>query len=170
LSRFSDLLRAVLDDMDSQEVTLERELTYLRLYLSIEQMRFSDRLVVRIDPDPDVLDAAVPHMALQPVAENAVRHGIGCSVARGAIDVRTSRVGNRLRITVKNTGGSARTDAPHGWGLGLTNLRARLNQLYGSEAELRMECRDGGAAVDMILPYRRLAAAAELTVSTDGAQ
>ena len=63
LSRFSDLLRAVLDDMDAQEVTLERELTFLRLYLSIEQMRFSDRMVVRIEADPDLLDAAVPHMA-----------------------------------------------------------------------------------------------------------
>jgi len=170
LSRFSDLLRAVLDDMDSQEVTLERELTYLQLYLTIEQMRFSDRLVVHVKADPDLLDAAVPHMALQPVAENAVRHGIGCSIARGVIDVRASRVGSRLHITVKNTGGSKRTDPPAGWGLGLTNLRARLNQLYGSEAELRMECTGGGAAVEMIVPYRRLDAATELTVSMDSVQ
>jgi len=155
LSRFSDLLRAVLDDMDAQEVTLERELTYLQLYLAIEQMRFSDRLVVHVKADPDLLDAAVPHMALQPVAENAVRHGIGCSIARGAIDVRVSRMGSKLRITVKNTGGTARIGPPPGWGLGLTNLRARLNQLYGSEAELRMECTDGGAAVEVIVPYRR---------------
>jgi len=170
LSRFSDLLRAVLDDMDAQEVTLERELNYLRLYLSIEQMRFSDRLVVHVKADPDLLDAAVPHMALQPVAENAVRHGIGCSVARGAIDVRASRVGSRLRITVKNTGGTARTGPPPGWGIGLTNLRARLNQLYGPEAELRMECIDGCAAVEVIVPYRRLAVAADLSVSMDSVQ
>jgi hypothetical protein len=170
LSRFSDLLRAVLDDMDSQEVTLERELTYLQLYLTIEQMRFSDRLVVHVKADPDLLDAAVPHMALQPVAENAVRHGISCSIARGAIDVRASRVGSRLRITVKNTGGTARTDPPPGWGIGLTNLRARLNQLYGSEAELRMDCIDGCAAVEVIVPYRRLAAATELAASMDSAQ
>src|SRR6185295_17131326 len=170
LSRFSDLLRAVLDDMDSQEVTLERELTYLQLYLTIEQMRFSDRLVVHVKADPDLLDAAVPHMALQPVAENAVRHGIGCSIARGAIDVRASRVGSRLRITVKNTGGTARTDPPPGWGIGLTNLRARLNQLYGSEAELRMDCIDGCAAVEVLVPYRRLAAATELAASMDSAQ
>jgi len=170
LSRFSDLLRAVLDDMDSQEVTLERELTYLRLYLSIEQMRFSDRLVVHVKADPDLLDAAVPHMALQPVAENAVRHGIGCSIARGAIDVRASRMEDRLRITVKNTGGTARTGPPPGWGIGLTNLRARLNQLYGSEAELRMDCIDGCAAVEVIVPYRRLAAATELAASMDSAQ
>ncbi len=64
LARFSDLLRAVLADMDAQEVTLARELEYLKLYLSIEQLRFSDRLRVDIDVDPELLDAAVPHMAL----------------------------------------------------------------------------------------------------------
>jgi two-component system sensor histidine kinase AlgZ len=128
-------------------------------------MRFSDRLQVHIEADPDLLDAAVPHMGLQPVAENAVRHGIGCSVARGAIDVRASRVGGRLRIIVKNTGGIPRTGAPHGWGLGLANVRARLQQLYGAEAELRVECADGCAAVEVFVPYRRLAVATEPAVS-----
>jgi two-component system LytT family sensor kinase len=170
LSRFSDLLRAVLDDMEAQEVTLERELTFLRLYLSIEQMRFSDRLIVRIEADPDLLDAAVPHMGLQPVAENAVRHGIDSSIAGGSIFVRAARVGNRLHITVENTGGGARVASPPGRGLGLSNLRARLKQLHGAEGELRMECTDAGATVEMILPFRRLAAATELAVSMDGAR
>jgi two-component system LytT family sensor kinase len=167
LSRFSDLLRAVLDDMDAQEVTLERELTYLRLYLSIEQMRFSDRLVVRIEADPDVLDAAVPHMGLQAVAENAVRHGIACRVAGGSIDVRASRVGGRLHITVRDSGEGKRAGSPGGRGLGLANLRARLNQLHGAEGELRIECTDAGAAVEVIVPYRRHVAATELAVSMD---
>jgi two-component system LytT family sensor kinase len=170
LSRFSDLLRAVLDDMDAQEVTLERELTFLRLYLSIEQMRFSDRLVVRIEADPDVLDAAVPHMGLQPIAENAVRHGISCHVAGGSIDVRASRVGSRLHVTVRDAGGGARAGSQAGRGLGLSNLRARLKQLHGAEGELRMECTDTGAAVEVIVPYRRLDSAAELAVSMDSAQ
>jgi two-component system LytT family sensor kinase len=170
LSRFSDLLRAVLDDMDAQEVTLERELTYLRLYLSIEEMRFSDRLVVRIEADPDVLDAAVPHMGLQAVAENAVRHGIGCRVAGGSIDVRASRLGNRLHITVRDTGEGARASSPAGRGLGLSNLRARLKQLHGAEAELRIECTDSGAAVEVIVPYRRHPAATELAVSMASVQ
>ena len=77
LARFSDLLRAVLADMDAQEVTLARELEYLKLYLSIEELRFSDRLHVDIDVDPELLDAAVPHMSLQPIVENAIRHGVG---------------------------------------------------------------------------------------------
>jgi hypothetical protein len=170
LSRFGDLLRAVLDDMDAQEVTLERELTYLRLYLSIEEMRFSDRLVIRIDADPDVLDAAVPHMGLQPVAENAVRHGIGCYVAGGSIDVRASRVGSRLRITVQDAGEGARTGSSAGRGLGLSNLRARLKQLHGAEAELRVECSDSGAMVEMIVPYRRYVTATEQAVSSESVQ
>jgi len=167
LSRFSDLLRAVLDDMEAQEVTLERELTFLRLYLSIEQMRFSDRLVVRIEADPDVLDAAVPHMGLQPVAENAVRHGISCRVAGGSIDVRAARVGSRLHITVTDTGAGVRAGSPVGRGLGLANLRARLTQLHGAEGELRFECTDSGAVVEMIVPYRRLAVPTDLAVSMD---
>lgn len=167
LSRFSDLLRAVLDDMDAQEVTLERELTYLRLYLSIEQMRFPDRMAVRIEADPDVLDAAVPHMVLQPIAENAVRHGIGCRVAGGSIDVKISRIDNRLHIAVKDTVEGARIDSPAGRGLGLSNLKARLNQLYGAEGELQIECNDTGAAVEVVVPYRRYTETIEVTSSTE---
>jgi two-component system LytT family sensor kinase len=168
LARFSDLLRAVLDDMDTQEVTLERELTYLGLYLSIEQMRFSDRLVVRVEADPDVLDAAVPHMGLQPVVENAVRHGIGCRVEGGSIDIRARRVGSRLHITVRDTGPGARAGSAAGRGLGLSNLRARLKQLHGEGAELRMDCAETVATVEMVVPYRRHAAAPEPAISMDG--
>ena len=88
LARFSDLLRAVLADMDVQEVTLARELEYLKLYLSIEQLRFSDRLRVEFDVDPDLLDAAVPHMALQPLVENSIRHGVGQRATPGVISIR----------------------------------------------------------------------------------
>jgi LytS/YehU family sensor histidine kinase len=167
LSRFSDLLRAVLDDIDTQEVTLERELTYVRLYLSIEQMRFADRLSVRIEADPDLLDAAVPHMALQPVVENAVRHGIGCRVGGGSIDVRVTRVDSRLHITVQDQGTGPRAHSPAGRGLGLSNLRARLKQLHGENGELRIECSENGAEVEVIVPYRRLAGAANLTMSME---
>jgi LytS/YehU family sensor histidine kinase len=157
LSAFSDLLRAVLDDMQSQEVTLERELTFVRLYLAIEQMRFCDRLQVRVEVEPDLLDAAVPHMGLQPVVENAVRHGIGCRVGGGAIDIRAARVGSRLHIGVRDTGVGVRArPSGGGHGLGLANLRERLKQLHGSEAELRIECSETGAAVEMILPWRRI--------------
>ena len=77
LTRLGDLLRCVLEDVETQEVPLERELEYLRLYLAIEQVRFQDRLTIQIVADPETLDAAVPHMGLQPIVENALRHGIG---------------------------------------------------------------------------------------------
>jgi two-component system, LytTR family, sensor kinase len=157
LSRFSDLLRAVLDDMEAQEVTLERELAYLRLYLSIEQMRFPDRLSVCIEAEPGLLDAAVPHMGLQPVVENAVRHGIGRRVAGGSIVVRATRVGDRLHVSVADSGSGGRAEAVVGRGLGLSNLRERLKQLHGTQAELRFHFTDDGAVAEMIVPYRRLA-------------
>ena len=79
LARLSDLLRCVLDDVEAQEVPLRRELEYLKLYLSIEQVRFPDRLRAEISADTSILDAAVPQMGLQPIVENAIRHGIGQS-------------------------------------------------------------------------------------------
>jgi sensor histidine kinase YesM len=160
LARFSDLLRAVLADMEAQEVTLGRELEYLKLYLSIEQLRFSDRLRIDIDVDPELLDAAVPHMGLQPIVENAIAHGIGPRATPGAIVIRAQRVGDALHVTVRDDGpgfrasGGASTAEKHGMGLGLANTRARLKQLYGNDAELRTENgQNGGAQVTMVLPF-----------------
>src|SRR6478735_4764455 len=122
LARFSDLLRAVLADMDAQEVTLARELEYLKLYLSIEQLRFSDRLRVDIDVDPDLLDAAVPHMALQPIVENSIRHGVGVRSTSGVITIRARHVGDSMHVVVKDDGpGFHAAGAPGGMGLGLSN-------------------------------------------------
>jgi two-component system LytT family sensor kinase len=156
LARFSDLLRAVLSDMDAEEVPLSRELEYLRLYLSIEQLRFSDRLRVDVSADPDILDAAVPHMGLQPIVENAVRHGIGRRAAASSIDIQAARVSDTLRITVRDDGpGFPSASASGGRGIGLANTRARLKQLYGDAAMLQIASGDcGGAIVTMILPYR----------------
>jgi two-component system LytT family sensor kinase len=158
LARFSDLLRAVLADMDAQEVTLGRELEYLKLYLSIEQLRFSDRLRIEIDVDPELLDAAVPHMGLQPIVENAVRHGVGPRATPGAIVIRAQRVGDVLHVTVRDDGpgfcAAGDQSEKHRMGLGLANTRARLKQLYGSSAELRTENGpNGGAQVTLVLPF-----------------
>jgi two-component system, LytTR family, sensor kinase len=156
ISRFSDLLRAVLSDMDAQEVPLSRELEHLQLYLSIEQLRFSDRLHVVIDVDPAVLDAAVPHMSLQPIVENAVRHGIGSSTAAGLIQILAAPAGEQLLITVKDDGpGFPCSRSKEGSGIGLTNTRARLRQLYGNAAELLIANSPGGGTIVTIrLPYR----------------
>jgi len=155
LARFSDLLRAVLADMDAQEVTLARELEYLRLYLSIEQVRFSDRLRVEIDAQPELLDAAVPHMALQPLVENAIRHGVGQRSTPGVIAIRATREGDSLQVSVQDDGpGFGARSEGGGMGLGLSNTRARLKQLYGDAAELRIGAGEaGGARVTLVLPF-----------------
>ncbi len=155
LARFSDLLRAVLADMDAQEVTLARELEYLKLYLSIEQLRFSDRLRVDIEVDSETLDAAVPHMALQPIVENAIRHGVGQRATPGVIGIRAQRVGDSLQVVVQDDGpGFAAPGAAGGLKLGLANTRARLRHLYGEASELRTGSgAGGGAQVTMVLPF-----------------
>ena len=163
LTHFSDLLRAVLNDHDAQEVPLNRELEYVRLYLSIEQIRFSDRLRVRVSADPDVLTAAVPHLGLQPLVENALRHGIAHRAAGGEISVHASRRHQQLHIVIKNDGVPGLTEgAAGGFGIGIANLRARLQQLYAGNAELRLDLRENGqAAARLVLPYRQLAPDAE---------
>jgi two-component system LytT family sensor kinase len=155
LERFSDLLRAVVEDLDAQEVPLARELQYLKLYLAIEQLRFSDRMRVSVDIDADLLDAAVPHMVLQPIVENAIKHGLGKSATAGRIDIRAARVGDSLHITVRDDGPGFSATRARPDGIGIANTRARLKQLYGGVAELRTaDAEGGGALVTVILPFR----------------
>ncbi|HEX5719005.1 MAG TPA: histidine kinase [Thermoanaerobaculia bacterium] len=155
LARLSDLLRSVLDDVEAQEVPLRRELESLQLYLSIEQVRFQDRLSVEISVEPATLDAAVPHLGLQPIVENAVRHGIGRRSAAGRIVITASRVDGALEIQVRDDGPGLPPEGPGTGGIGLANTRARLQQLYGDAAKLTLENgAQGGAVATLTLPYR----------------
>jgi sensor histidine kinase YesM len=119
-------------------------------------VRFSDRLLVDIDVDPELLDAAVPHMGLQPLVENAIRHGVGARATPGVIEIRARKEGARLRISVRDDGPGFSAAGPQaGMGLGLRNTHARLTQLYGDGAELRTESGvSGGATVTLLLPLR----------------
>ncbi len=155
LARLSDLLRCVLEDVGAQEIPLRRELEYLRLYLSIEQVRFQDRLGIEISADDDALDAAMPHMGLQPIVENAVRHGIGQVAAPGTIRISASRTHQTLVIRVADEGpGLGAAGLAEGRGIGLTNTRARLLQIYGDAASLTVENGERGVVATMTLPYR----------------
>ena len=154
LARLSDLLRSVLDDVQAQEVPLARELEYLQLYLSIEQVRFQDRLHVEVAADPEVLDAALPHMALQPIVENAIRHGIGRSSTAGSISITACRVNDSVEIRIQDDGpGLAGANGAKA-GIGLANTRARLRELYGDAAGLKVENGErGGVLATMTLPF-----------------
>ena len=154
LAHLSDLLRWVLDDREQQEVPLARELEYVRLYLAVERVRFADRLRVELRVPPDALDAAVPHLCLQPIVENAVRHGIEASATAGLIVIAAERADGMLRLTVEDDGpgfGSFRQPV----GIGLANTRLRLAALYGERASLTTaNALDGGAIVTLALPCR----------------
>jgi two-component system LytT family sensor kinase len=162
LALLSDLLRAVLEDVDAQEVPLARELEYLKLYLSIEQVRFQDRLQVEISADPAILEAAVPHMGLQPIVENAVRHGIGRSSEAGRIRIAAARVGETLEIAVEDDGPGLPAEMPQNRGIGLANTRARLEQLYGAGGRLVVANGErGGTVAKLAIPYHAAPQAAE---------
>jgi signal transduction histidine kinase len=163
LAHLSDLLRWVLDDREQQEVPLARELEYVRLYLAVEGVRFADRLRVDYRIAPDALDGAVPHLCLQPIVENAIRHGIEASAKAGAILITAERTGDALALTVEDDGpGFPGQRQPVG--IGLANTRMRLADLYGTRASLTTaNAIDGGAIVSIRLPFRECEDAAPTT-------
>ncbi|MEA2261677.1 MAG: two-component system, LytTR family, sensor kinase [Acidobacteriaceae bacterium] len=156
LGHLSDLLRGVLEDVDAQEVSLRRELEYLQLYLAIEQVRFPDRLRVEISADSVTQEAFVPQLILQPIVENAIRHGIGRSSSAGLIQIRASKINARVELQIEDDGpGLSPSDSSKDQGVGLANTRARLRQLYGDDARLEIEDGDrGGVIVTMSIPFR----------------
>ena len=154
LERLSDLLRLTLEDVNAQEVSLHRELEFLRLYLAIELVRFEDRLRVRITAGPEVLDALVPHMVLQPIVENAVRHGLGRSEDAVMIDIQAARADDALVLTVADDGPGSGSAGFEGNGIGLANTRNRLQHLYRTDAALLAENRSPrGVQVRVTLPF-----------------
>lgn len=155
VARLSDLLRLTLEDVDVQEVPLWRELELIRNYLSIEQVRFADRLRVEIDAACGTGDALVPHMVLQPIVENAVRHGLGQSEQAVCIQVQAFRIGKDLMLTVTDDGPGSPSSGFEGKGIGLRNTRDRLQRLYGPAGALIAERRDpSGVRVSVTLPFR----------------
>jgi two-component system, LytTR family, sensor kinase len=154
LAHLSDLLRWVLDDREQQEVPLSRELEYVRLYLAVERVRFADRLRIELRVAPDALDAAVPHLCLQPIVENAIRHGIEASSSAGEIVISAERANGMLRLAVEDDGPGFRSFRQP-VGIGLANTRLRLAELYGERASLTTaNALEGGAIVALTLPYR----------------
>ena len=155
LVRLGDLLRLTLEAGEVPEVPLRQELEFLGRYLDIEQTRFADRLHIHMAIDPETLDARVPNLILQPLVENAIRHGIGTSAAGGEIEISAQCDNGTLLLQVRDDGpGFRASSAPIREGVGLSNTRARLAQLYGPRHEFDLaNGPDGGFRVRLRLPF-----------------
>ncbi len=155
IARLSDLLRISLRMVGVQEVTLKEELDFLSKYLEIEQTRFRDRLTVVFEIQPDTLDGLVPNLILQPLVENAIKHGIGPRAAPGTITIRARQAGAMLELEVQDNGVgmSAARLSDFNRGVGLSNTRSRLEHLYGSlhRFEFRRPA-EGGLLVSIAVP------------------
>ncbi len=157
LVKLSELLRRALDTRDRQEVPLGEELAFLDRYLEIEQTRFGSRLRVDRDIDPAALEVMVPNLLLQPLVENAIKHGMEGLRRAGRIRISAHREGSFLRIAVRDNGAGLKAARPArgGHGIGLSNTRRRLEQLYGPRAELVMaDAEGGGTEVTVRVPWR----------------
>jgi hypothetical protein len=153
IAQLSDLLRMTLDNFGVQEVTLAEELEFVRRYLDIQQTRFHDRLSVTIDVPPETLDARVPNQALQPIVENAIKHGLDNRQGVGRIEIRARGRASMLQLTVRDDGVGVKGTATCHGGIGLSNTRARLEQLYGPLAALDLSGHpDGGTIVTLLVP------------------
>jgi two-component system LytT family sensor kinase len=157
LARLSDLLRASLEKTGAHEVALHKELEFLESYLEIEQTRFQDRLTVRMEIDPAALDARVPNLILQPLVENAIRHGIAPRARAGRVEIRAARENGVVRLAVADDGAGLGSARPEDLmkGIGLSNTRSRLEQLYGAAHRFEMRERAGGGLEVLIeIPFR----------------
>jgi two-component system, LytTR family, sensor kinase len=152
IAGLGDLMRQMLDDDAAHEIPLREELRFLEGYLDIERARFSDRLRVTITVEPDALDAHVPRFVLQPLVENAIRHGIAKRAASGILTITGARAGSSLSLTVYDDGPGPAIDSTDG--VGLANTRERLRHLYGDRGSLSLAVApEGGARAEIALPW-----------------
>jgi len=158
ITRLSDLLRLALDSAGRQEVPLRQEMDFLSRYLEIQQIRFQDQLRVRLEVPDELLDACVPSLMLQPLVENAIRHGVTPRAEGGEVTVTVAREDGRLRIGVRDDGPGLSVSGArsgNGSGVGLANTRARLEQLYGDQHAFSVANHPlGGVQVELSIPFR----------------
>ncbi len=167
ISRLSDLLRITFSRSGAACVSLHEELEFLQKYLEIEQTRFQDRLTVHYDIDPDTLDAEVPRLILQPLVENAIKHGVAPRSGPGTVSIASRRDGVELHLTVRDNGVGLSRGARaklHG-GVGLSNTRDRLECLYGTAHALEFIEASQGLTVEMRLPFRRVTPGTDQTAT-----
>jgi two-component sensor histidine kinase len=155
IAKLSDFLRRVVEDSNRQEVPLGEEMEFVQKYLDIQKVRFADRLQLSVDVPSELFAAQVPSLILQPMVENAVKHGIAKRVQGGAIRIAASRSHGRLILRIYNDGPAL----PASWeethsGTGISNVRTRLERLYGDGFELSMKNQGpGGVEVMVCVPF-----------------
>ncbi|HVZ16068.1 MAG TPA: histidine kinase, partial [Terriglobales bacterium] len=161
ITRLSDLLRMTLENIGAQEIPLSQELHFVKGYLEIEQFRFQDRLRVELDIPAETLDCSIPNLLLQPIVENAIRHGICRNAEHGIIQITTRKISDRLLLVVADNGPGLKLNgdgkpSTANFGLGLSTTRTRLEVLYGNEQTFVMnnlpEC---GLEVRISLPWHK---------------
>lgn len=153
IAGLSDFLRRVFEESDRQEVALGEEMDFVQKYLDIQKVRFADRLKLDIQVPGDLLLAQLPTLILQPLAENAVKHGIAKRAQGGTIRISASRSGRMLNLTVYNDGPKHRPSPTSG--IGISNVRSRLQRLYGDKFELHMRDQPpDGVEVSISVPFR----------------
>jgi len=154
ITRLGRLLRLSLDHAGHQVVPLRQEIDFLRMYVEIEQVRFQDRLQIVWDLAADTLDAAVPTLLWHPVLENAIRHGVTPLAGRGRIVIASHRDGGDLMLEIRDNGKGLPAGGIPREGVGLRNIRERVDQLYGSGARFTLEPAMGGGTIATLrLPY-----------------
>ena len=160
--KLAAFLRVSLDCAGSQEISLKQELDFLQNYLDIQLIRFRDRLTVHLDVDCNLLSAPVPSLILQPLVENAIRHGIAKSAAPGHVNITAARHNGSIKIEIADNGAGVADDTAQEYeGFGLRNTRARLRQLYGDHQNLHLEnAPGGGCRVSLTIPLPHPAAVA----------
>ena len=157
IAALSDLLRMSLRSVGVQEVELREEIDFLQRYLEIMSLRFGDRLTIALDIDEQVLDARVPTLVLQPLVENALRHGFGDGMRAGQVRVTVAPDGDMLRCEVVDNGRGFPASGGAREGVGISNTRARLRHLYGERFSLELMSNPGGGArVSLTIPYHSL--------------
>ena len=156
MCRLSDLLRISLETADTQITTLNRELEFVTCYLEIEKVRFEERMKVIFDIAPETLDAQVPHLLLQPLVDNAVKHGISKLSVGGEIRITVRRQDNELQLQIKDNGpGVRKTGTLATNGLGLRITRERLESLYRQNQSLELVSPpEGGVTIRVCIPFR----------------
>ncbi len=154
LVRLAELLRLTMSQTGAPLSPLRAEINFLDAYLEIERIRFRDRLTFKMDIDPDTLDAQVPSLILQPLVENAIRHGIEPQMRVGRIAIRSARADDDLVLTVTDNGGGLPPGGFKREGIGLANSRARLAELYGDEQRFELSNQpEGGLCIRLTFPF-----------------